>query len=154
MSSTLQPPKLRLGEGKRLINVTYQVNGRIGLEPRSAGSSDPSCFLPGSFHQQPPAQTAWLGTDSIEFEPHHGKGDTVSSFSDLALEVTVSLHVSGWRRKIPPPLGEMSRSQRGKGTRPWRMQCVRTATQGAWPQGPAAVVNWCEFVDLKRGSFL
>ena len=50
-SSTLQPSKLRLGEGKQPVNVTYQVNGRIGLEPRTAGSSDPSCFLPGSFHQ-------------------------------------------------------------------------------------------------------
>lgn len=30
--------------------------------------------------------------------------------------------------------------------------CDRKAS---WqPQGPAAVVNWCEFVDLKRGSFL
>lgn len=27
--------------------------------------------------------------------------------------------------------------------------------KASWkPQGPAAVVNWCEFIDLKRGSFL
>lgn len=54
--------KPRLGEGKRLVNVTCQVNGRIGLEPKLAGSSDPSRFLPGSFRQRPPG-TGGLARD-------------------------------------------------------------------------------------------
>ena len=110
-----------------------------GLNPSWLAPQIPPASFRGRSVSGPPAREAWLGTGSAEFRPHHGGGDIASSLSDLALEVAVSLHVSGERRKIPPPLGEMSRSQRRKGTHPRRIQCVMTVTRGAWPQAPAAV---------------